>query len=126
MPTIAPVENLRCSAAVEEFPPLTLPSLGGILFELLPLFPLSVGYVSREELGIKSSMDVVKIEGPNVGPSVGGIKRELPETVRVLKGTVSESEGNGALEMKVSVVRIADGLVVTIVVGGMEGSGEAL
>ena len=122
MPTIAPVENLRCSAAVEEFPPLTLPSLGGILFELLPLFPLSVGYVSREELGIKSSLDVVKIEGPNVG----GIKRELPETVRVLKGTVSESEGNGALEMKVSVVRIADGLVVTIVVGGMEGSGEAL
>ena len=122
IPTIAPVENLRCSAAVEEFPPLTLPSLGGILFELLPLFPLSVGYVSREELGIKSSLDVVKIEGPNVG----GIKRELPETVRVLKGTVSESEGNGALEMKVSVVRIADGLVVTIVVGGMEGSGEAL
>ena len=52
--------------------------------------------------------------------------RELPETVRVLKGTVSESEGNGSLEMKVSVVRIADGLVVTIVVGGMEGSGEAL
>jgi len=44
----------------------------------------------------------------------------------VLKRTVSESEGAGSLEMKVAMVGVGDGLVVTIVVGGREGSGEAL
>jgi hypothetical protein len=46
--------------------------------------------------------------------------------MRVLKRTLSESEGNGSLEMKVSVVGVGDELVVIIVVGGREGSGEAL
>jgi len=70
MPTIAPVENPR-SAALEGFPPLTLPSLGGILFGLLPWVPLSVGYVSREELGIRLSFNVIEVEKPK---DVGGIK----------------------------------------------------
>jgi hypothetical protein len=70
--TMAPVENPRCAAAFEGFPPPTLPSLGGLLFGLLAWFPLSVGYARREELGIRSSFTVVEVEKPkNV---VGGIK----------------------------------------------------
>ena len=122
MPTIAPVGNPRCSAAVEEFPLLTLPSLGGLLFGLLPWFPLSVGYVSREELGIKSSLNVVEVEKPM---GVGEIEREFAETMRVLKRTLFESGGSGSLEMKVLGVGVGDGLVA-IIVGGREGSEEAI
>jgi len=84
IPTIAPVENVRCLGAFEGFPPLAAPSVSAVVFGLPPLFPLtlSVVYVEPEEVGVRSPLAAVEPEKPKI---VGGITRELSETTWVLK-----------------------------------------